>query len=139
MNEIPEIVEPNGLPDPYSLRIINLFLEDQAIVDTTELIPNRYRPHSVSVSLDTSGNPFVATLELEIQWLTSGDFSIKYSETSIEDEQSYWRLDRHWNGSEERTHFHPSNNDEEYLKLALPNHLIQVISIVLANIESQLQ
>lgn len=133
--------DSTGPPDRQTLRLLERHLASDALITETEFEPDSCEPRLLHAHLTAGRYPdAIPVARLDIQWFTTGDFSIHYIEEHADGE--YWkcRWDRHPNTHNSRLHFHQPPTAEEIIDLSLDSlHPLEVYSTVLLAIEQRLE
>ena len=139
-NPSDESPDSTGPPDRQTLRLLETYLSNDALVSETRFEPNTHEPRLLRAQLKTHSYPrSVERVRLDIRWFTSGDFSVHYVETSQED---IWecRWDRHPNDHNARLHFHRPPDGTEIEDLSLSStHPLDIYSIGLSAVERRIE
>lgn len=134
---------PNGStgpPDRQTLRLLEQQCATTPLVETTAFQPRATEPRRLLATLDTEAFPErVVTVQLDIRWFTTGDFSFHYVETTTDGDQWECRWDRHPNPHNARLHFHEPPDGAAVVDLSLEStHPIDVYATVVAAIQQRL-
>lgn len=128
-----------GPPDRQTLRLLERQLISDSLVAETVFEPDSYEPRLLRAVLDSGRYPgSVTTVQVDIRWFTTGDFSIHYLESRDGD---HWecRWDRHPNTHNSRLHFHEPPEAETISDLEFVSlHPLDVYSTVFDAVEQRI-
>lgn len=130
-----------GPPDRHVLRLLERRLADEPLIERTEFRPDAETPYEIVIHLDADQYPeSTRSVRLDVQWFTTGDFSLHYVETHADSDRWECRWDRHPNPHANRVHFHVPPAAADVENLELPSiHPLDVSSTVVAAIQDPLK
>jgi len=129
-----------GPPDRQTLRLLEDHLADDPLVSLTNFEPGPHDLRVLRAELDSDQYPrFVDGVRLDIRWFTSGDFSVQYIEIHTDETRWECRWDRHPNAHNSRTHFHRPPDETTVEDISLPEHPLEIYSVVFEAIEQRIE